>query len=282
VRLTTSGAAAGPINITAVPGGARPVLDYSLQPKGAASFRGIDVIGDYWHITGIDIQNAGDNCINISGSHNTVENVVVHGCGDTGIQITVDSALAGDATRGAFNTILNCDSFGNLDTATGGENADGFAAKLYIGPGNVFRGCRAWNNADDGWDFFASNDVVVIDGSWAFLNGRTLTGGANPNGDGNGFKLGGAPAAGDPNQGGAIHLITNSFAFENLACGFTRNNNSRVPSLATSGSRNNGGAAYCPAVTDFTQTGANNAFTMTAAQAIAVRRNADGTLPAIR
>jgi hypothetical protein len=250
-------------------------------PNGTV--RGFEISGDYWHIIGIEIQNASDNCINISGSRNTIENVTVHGCADTGIQITVDAAMAGDATRGAFNTILNCDSYGNYDppsaTSTGGENADGFAAKLYIGQGNVFRGCRAWNNSDDGWDFFASNDVVTVDNCWAFFNGRTLLGQPNPNGDGNGFKLGGAPAAGDANQGGAIHIVTNSFAFDNLACGFVQNNNPRVPSLSTSGSLRNPNGNYCGTLT---QTGANNAFTMTGAQAIAVQRNADGSLPAIR
>ena len=70
--------------------------------------------------------------------------------------------------------MLNCDSYENLDQPTNGENADGFAAKLRIGPGNVFRGCRAWNNADDGWDFFASDDVVAIDNCWAFLNGKVV------------------------------------------------------------------------------------------------------------
>jgi hypothetical protein len=81
--------------------------------------------------------------------------VITHGCSDTGLQITANSSEAGDAMRAAYNTVINCDSYENYDEANAGENADGFAAKLYIGPGNVFRGCRAWNNADDGWDLFA-------------------------------------------------------------------------------------------------------------------------------
>ncbi|MCD8188208.1 MAG: hypothetical protein LUD57_06325 [Ruminococcus sp.] len=32
------------------------------------------------------------------------------------------------------------------------ENADGFAAKLTCGEGNVFDGCMSYNNSDDGWD----------------------------------------------------------------------------------------------------------------------------------
>jgi hypothetical protein len=279
VQLTTPGTPAAPFNIKAV-AGARPIFNFALQPRNTSNLRGIDINGDWWHITGIEVENAADNCINIGGSNNTIENVIVHQCGDTGIQITVDGNLAGDPTKGANNTILNCDSWGNLDVATGGENADGFAAKLAIGAGNVFRGCRAWNNADDGWDFFAANDIVTIDSSWSFSNGKTLAGGNNPAGDGNGFKLGGAQSGTD--LGGAVHVVRNSFAFENLACGFTRNNNSRVPSLTNSGSARNGGNPYCPGTADFTMTGANNAFTMTAAQAMTAPRNADGSLPAIR
>ena len=187
--LTKSGTQANPIRVWAMPG-ARPVLDYSMETKGMSSARGIEIRGNYWHIKGLEIANAGDNCINISGSYNTVEDVIMHDCGDTGLQITVPDAEGANNALGANNTILNCDSYANLDTATGGENADGFAAKLQIGPGNVFRGCRAWNNADDGWDFFAANDVVVIDNCWAFSNGKTVSGKNNPQGDGNGFKLG--------------------------------------------------------------------------------------------
>ncbi len=275
VQLTKSGTDANPINVFAA-AGARPVFDFSAQTRGSSSARGLELKGDYWHLKGIDVINAGDNCIHVTGSHNTLEWLVTHGCDDTGLQITVDSSLASDATRGAYNTVLNCDSYENYDSTTGGENADGFAAKLYIGPGNVFRGCRSWNNSDDGWDLFASNDVVSIDNCWAFLNGKTSAGQSNPAGDGNGFKLGGAPTAGDANQGGAVHLVTNSFAFENLACGFVRNNNPSVPKLSMCGGHDDPKGEYC----SLTNSSAVS-FSMTGAQAKAVQRNADGSLPAI-
>jgi len=274
--LTKSGTAANPIRVWAMPG-ARPLLDYSMETKGSSSARGIEIRGDYWHIRGLEIANAGDNCINIGGSHNTVEDVILHDCGDTGLQITVPDADGADNTRGAYNTILNCDSYANLDAATGGENADGFAAKLQIGAGNVFRGCRAWNNADDGWDFFASNDVVVVDNCWAFLNGKTLTGKSNPQGDGNGFKLGGKPDPANPAQGGAVHQITHSSAFENLSCGFVRNNNPSKPALSNCAARSNPTGDYCDLTCSPTIT-----MSMTGAQAKAAARNADGSLPAIK
>jgi hypothetical protein len=267
-----SGTASMPVTLQAAPGG-RPVLDFSAETPGLDSARGIDLAADYWHIKGLELKKAGDNCIAISGSNNTIEDVIVHECGDTGIQITAPSSQATDNTRAANNTILNCDSWGNLDSATGGENADGFAAKLRIGPGNVFKGCRAWNNADDGWDFFAADDVVKIDSSWAFSNGKPI-GGSNPAGDGNGFKLGGAPNG--AGQGGAVHLVTNSFAFENKACGFVRNNNPEVPKLTACGAKDNK-TAYCSL-----SVSGEVSMTMSAASAITAKRNADGSLPPMK
>jgi hypothetical protein len=256
----------------------RPVLDFSLETRATAAASGpagVELNGYYWHIKGIEIKNAADNGMLITGSNNTIEDVLLHDNGDTGLQITVPSAVAGDNTRGANNLILNCDSYQNLDVPTGGENADGFAAKLRIGPGNVFRGCRSWNNADDGWDLFAANDVVLIDNCWAFLNGKTVGGAANPQGDGNGFKLGGKPD-GTTDQGGAVHKVTGSSAFENLACGFVRNNNPSLPTLSGCGVHTNGKGDYCQ-VTCSTAT----TIGTTAAAAKAMARNADGSLPAL-
>jgi hypothetical protein len=75
----------------------------------------------------------------------------VYGHGDSGVQMK----------GGHSNLILNCDSHDNFDYELGGlnaadfgGNADGFADKQYTGGGNIYRGCRAWNNSDDGWDFF--------------------------------------------------------------------------------------------------------------------------------
>jgi len=137
----------------------------------------------------------------------------------------------------------------------------------------VFRGCRGYNNADDGWDLFASNDVVVIDNCWAFSNGKVN--GQNPAGDGNGFKLGGAPNGTD--QGGAAHQVTHNASFENRACGFTRNNNPVNVTASDCAVRDNPGGNYC----SMSCSPAKNE-TMTAAQAKAAARMADGSLPPIQ
>jgi hypothetical protein len=277
VSLSRNGEESKPMRIFAEPG-ERPVFDFMGQARGSSSARGLSISGDYWHIRGIDVINAGDNCINISGAHNTIEHVVTHGCSDTGIQISANSSQAGDATRAANNSVINCDSYENYDQANSGENADGFAAKLYIGPGNVFRGCRAWNNADDGWDLFASDDVVVIENCWAVSNGKIGPNQNNTNGDGNGFKLGGAAQAGDPNMGGAVHQVKNCTSIENRACGYVRNNNTKVPQLSMCGGRGDGKGLLC----SLTNSGGAANVSMTAAEAIAAKRDADGNLPPIR
>ena len=92
----------------------------------------------------------------------------------------------------AYTTVINCDAYRNADPATDYENADGFSCKCYAGKGNFFYGCRAWENADDGWDCFETEYDIVIENCWAWHNGDpSLWGFTSFNGDGNGFKLGG-------------------------------------------------------------------------------------------
>jgi hypothetical protein len=272
--LDRSGVQGNRIEVRPAPNAGRPVFEFITQPRATAS-RGIQITGNFWHIQGLEIQNAGDNGIAISGSNNIIENVILHNNEDSGLQITAPEAQATDNSLASNNLILNCDSFANFDRATNGENADGFAAKLRIGPGNIFRGCRAWNNADDGWDFFASDDVATIEVSWAFLNG-IVAGGGNSAGDGNGFKLGGAPNG--VGQGDAPHVVRNSSAFANRTCGYTRNNNADEPQISGCGIGDND-TDYCDDLPD-----CDDEFEVgiSGAQAITTPRNADGSLPSLR
>ena len=114
------------------------------------------------------------------------------------------------------------------------------------------------------------NDVVVIDNCWAFSNGKTVSGKNNPQGDGNGFKLGGKPdrpragrrgPQGDPLLGVRESLL-------------------RIRAQQQPQQAQLSGAALEPertplrshVLTDVT-------MTMTGAQAKAAARNADGSLP---
>ena len=190
--ISKSGTAAAHIRVQAVAGGTRPVLDFSGQAFGSSN-RGLDVTGDYWEFRGLRDPERRRQLHRASAARTTPSTSWSSTAAATPACRSRRRRRTRRTTpRPRNNLVLNCDSYENLDQPTNGENADGFAAKLRIGPGNVFRGCRAWNNADDGWDFFASDDVVAIDNCWAFLNGKVVSG-SNTAGDGNGFKLGGAP-----------------------------------------------------------------------------------------
>lgn len=191
----------------------RPVLDF----QGLCA--GMIMGGDYWYFKGFDVTNSADaqKGIQVSGSHNTLDSVNAYHNGNTGIQISRLNTTDTYAEWPSYNLILNCTSYGNADA--GYEDADGFAAKLTVGDGNVFDGCIAHHNADDGWDLFAkvqsgSIGSVTIKNSIAYANGY-LEDGTNA-GNGNGFKMGGDSMPGQ-------HVLDNCIAFENKAKGIDSN-----------------------------------------------------------
>ena len=188
-----------------------------MNSSARGSARGFKITGDYYYLKGLEICQAPDNGIKIEGSHNICELLVLHHNGDSGIQIGLAKNDPDAPDRVANNLIKNCDSYRNLDWGTSYENADGFACKLSPGANNRFTGCRAWQNADDGWDFYMTRYPIYVDSCWTFGNGNSeLASKDDPDwefgqknthptswsGDGNGFKLGGA--AGQPNTRSAI------------------------------------------------------------------------------
>src|SRR5699024_8928719 len=129
----------------------------------------------------------------VGGNHNVIDQSKFFENGNTGLQIS----RTDDATKienwPSYNLILNSESYDNRDPSD--NNADGFAAKLTTGVGNVFRGDISHNNIDDGWDLYTkvgsgAIGKVVIEDCIAYHNGYTSDG-ENGKGDGNGFKLGG-------------------------------------------------------------------------------------------
>lgn len=225
--------------------GEKPVLDFSAQAFDPMN-RGLQINGNYWHIQGIEVKEAGDNGIFIGGSYNRIENVETHHNRDSGLQI---SRYASTATRDewpSYNEIINVYSHNNYDPDNG-EDADGFAAKLTSGPGNVFDGCIAAYNVDDGWDLYTKSDTgaigpVIIRNSIAYNNGSTEAGHSTSNSDGNGFKLGGSNIP-------VNHIIENNIAFGNKKHGFTYNSNPGSIRMTNNTSWNNG-----------TRSGSNFAF----------------------
>lgn len=197
------------------------ILDFSRMPFDSNN-RGIQINANWWVLYGLIVRGAGDNGIYIGGHHNWVEKCETYKCRDTGIQLGRASSLHQKIESWpSFNTIINCTSHDNADPT--GEDSDGFACKLTTGIGNVFKGCIAYNNIDDGWDLYTKADSgpigpVLLEDCVAFNNGVTSDGIGLESSDGNGFKLGGESIA-------VQHIVKNCVAFNNLAHGFTDNSN---------------------------------------------------------
>ncbi|GEM_PF-176358 len=226
----------------------RPVFDFGKNCEGFV------VAGDYWHIEGLDVTNSANSKdgIRLGGSNCILDNLHTYHNGNTGLQISRYMVTDGKADWPANNLILNCTSYGNADA--GYEDADGFAAKLTIGEGNVFDGCIAHNNADDGWDLFAKAETgpigsVTLKNCVAYANGYLEDG--TDAGNGNGFKMGGSSITG-------YHTLINSVAFDNKSKGIDSNSCPDIQ-VKNSTSFNN----YASNVALYTNDAANTDFSAT-------------------
>lgn len=230
LKINCSGSASAMITIAAAEG-ANPVLDFRGEALGT---NGVTVGGNYLHIRNLTIRYAGKKGIWLEGARYCVlEHLDVYGCCDSGIQLR----------SGGHNTVVNCDSHHNFDYQNNGGNADGFADKQGDAcAGNVYIGCRAWNNSDDGWDSYervTSGTPTVYINCIAYNNGpvsfnlsqhpRVLGVDAarfesadlsqiSNDGNPNGFKLGGK---------GTVHHteLYRCLAVGHRSKGFDQNNN---------------------------------------------------------
>jgi hypothetical protein len=205
----------------------------------------VNHLANYWTFYGLVLQNAEDNGMKVEGSYNIIERCTFRWNNDTGLQIGMFKDFTIEETKSfpisgqpqfnpgytycRYNKVINCDSYENADARTynGSDDygdADGFACKLFPGPGTEFHGCRAWTNSDDNWDLYMVYHTVVIDSCWAYNAGRTKDG--RDVGNGNGFKLGGGGTSGGAAfaQSTGAHVVTNCVAFGNLKKGFDQNN----------------------------------------------------------
>jgi len=205
----------------------------------------VNHLANYWHFKGLTLCNAEDNGMKVEGSYNIIENCVFRDNNDTGLQIGMYKDFSIEETKELpagtpqfnpdyrycrGNVVLNCDAYNNYDARTyngtdDGGDADGFACKLFPGPGTVFQGCRAWDNSDDNWDLYMVYHPVTIDHCWSYHAGYNWKTG-EPVGNGNGFKLGGGGSAGGSafDQSTGAHVVTNCVSFDNYKKGFDQNN----------------------------------------------------------
>jgi pectate disaccharide-lyase len=196
-----------------------PIIDFTGEASGDDGF---SISGNYYHLKGLEVMHSPHNAIKITGNNNIIEACKIHSNGNTGLQIGSQSG----STFPSNNLILNCDSYLNYD-APGGGNADGFGAKWNTGTGNVFKGCRSWQNSDDGWDLWEGLGSIEIDSCFSFRNGQNPN--KQPAGNGNGFKIGGGWIA-------TPHIVKNCVAFDNRTGssggkGFDQNHNTAGQTL---------------------------------------------------
>ncbi len=218
--------------------GEHPVLDFSklqIQPDPDYTF-GVLVTGSYLHLKGFEIRNVpmntrSNNGVRVSGEayRDIFELLDIHHIQGAGMFI--HTTLGG-------HLVLNSESHDNNDPRShqgDGQNADGFGAHYQLsGETTIFRGCRAWWNSDDGWDFISQEVPVIVEQSWSMGNGYIDSGAArSPRGNGAGYKVGSS-------RTGTRHVVRNNLAWGNRSQGFYANHSTGGNDWFNNTSYNNG------------------------------------------
>ena len=193
--LSKSGSVDQPISYIGIPDaeGNRPVFDLSRVSPAGYRVTGFLVSGSRlllknFEVTGIRVNitdhTQSENIRVSDGTYNTFENIACHDGMGIGFYLQKNSA---------YNLIVNCDGYNNYDYISeegSGDQNDAFGCHVRTdSPNNMFIGCRAWNNADDGFDLISCASPVTFSYSIAYKNGYDADGVARH--DGNGFKAGG-------------------------------------------------------------------------------------------
>ena len=213
-----NGTSSDPIVITNYPD-EKPVLDYSdavfTTQKSGIWIENVK----YLHLRGIRITNirqpmSGDIPQYGIMLWNNVSNSVFE-------QMETDHIGGWGVTIGDYctnNLFLNCDSHNNADPYSSIPYgwADGFQSGSSTSTNNIFRGCRAWENSDDGWDFRLYDGTVTLESCWSFRNGYKPNSTAR-GGNGEGFKLGIKRL---PSTNSVLRTVVNCAAFDNYMIGF--------------------------------------------------------------
>ena len=206
----------------------KPIFDLSAIKPANKRVSVFYVTGSYlyfknFEIVGVQVtilDHTQSECIsNRGGNNNIYENLAMHDGMGIGFYLT----------KGSNNLILNCDAYNNYDPVSEGGvggNVDGFGGhpSSSSSTGNIFKGCRAWYNSDDGFDLINAFAAVTIDRCWSFRNGyKPET--SQSAGDGNGFKAGGYGMTENPSVPAVIpqHTVTYCIAYNNKSNGFYAN-----------------------------------------------------------
>jgi hypothetical protein len=200
----------------------RAVLDFSysdnsryLDPDSSLMSYGIyfNTTAHYWYLKNIDITHTGYQGVYVTSGYVTFENCSFHDNFNSGLEVN---------KAGNNVTAINCDSYRNFDFHyKKGGMSDGFAFKETQGSNNKLIGCRAWENSDDGYDTYSSDQPVMFERCWSFRNGVNIWDYSAFDGNGNGFKVGGSKNKDVAQR----NILRNCIAFANVVKGFDQNNN---------------------------------------------------------
>jgi hypothetical protein len=197
-----------------------PVIDFTNMKVSSSGYTmGFHVTGSYLHFKGLEEKgvpmiNDSNNgfAVDDPASNDIFELLNMHHNAGNGIFI-------GTKQNGG-HVLLNCDAHDNYDPSPNGkspgENADGFGVHYQTkGTSTIIRGCRAWWNSDDGYDFISQEVPVTIENSYAYGSGY-INSGKGTAGNGNCFKIGSSKT-------GIRHLVQNNVAWGCRASGFYAN-----------------------------------------------------------
>jgi len=155
------------------------------------------------------------------------------------------------------NLFLNLDAYNNSESISEdgkGGNCDGFGFHGNSdADGNVFVGCRAWYNADDGYDCINAFSPAEFHYCYAYRNGysapKEIGGKPVSRGDGNGLKIGGYRLDRKPVQqydrGYPMHVVSNCIASENKRNGIYSNHHLTGDKFVNSTATRNGKYNFC-------------------------------------
>lgn len=175
-----------------------PILDCSNITNNNYTHVGVYLNGsNYWYLKGLTVayvpqyQAASRYGIGFQiagGNHCTLELCVAH-----------HNEGPGFVTRTTANEthFINCDSYYNYDPYNEGGDADGWDIGFMTEDSIVrLTGCRAWENGDDGFDMYLSEEqpspyagIYYLTNCWAWRNGY-VPGTNTAGGNGCGFKYG--------------------------------------------------------------------------------------------
>lgn len=202
--------------------------------------------GDYVHFKGLDISYFTQETEHVwhglraYGTNNIFELLNIHHNGA--------GMLLGEGTDD--NLILNCDFHHNIDllSPTPYNNASGLSTSrnTLSTAINTVRGCRAWWNADTGFDAYYNEGFVEWDSCWSFWNGfipDTFTP-TRPDemGEGAGWKYGETEFNHSTEY---KRLIKNCVAYRNKAAGFFMNDAMLISKNYNNTAYLNGWIGFC-------------------------------------